>query len=309
MNDPGPTGDRRGLALLAGQCLLVLAACIGIRSVDLRAIRLRLERADTAISHAKAMTRMNRERAAAGKSPAIPAARERSLPGFGIRIPVDLNRYPEMVAYWAWIERRSIVNGYGAVIGNLHLPPETTKRLYKLLNELSASWSDARQAALASGIAYGSEDMSAAITHESQVLASEVRALIGDDLFQKLVDGERLQVSTRSVDSLQSALYVSGCPLNAEQTQAMALIQAQDWPDALESGSEKAVAQRAMMRLPVDPETGLKPYQRQDLDRAASFLSQAQLEGIRLYWIDLNRLGTLQQEAVAAVQKQGGPSK
>lgn len=195
-----------------------------------------------------------------------------------------------------------MLNHYGEAIVALKLPQEKANKLERLLAESTSSVIDALDLARRSGVLYGSPEMK---TVEEQAEASvdgEIRALLSPEDYESIAEASRYESALRGVDQVEEALFSATCPMTQQQTTQLAQVEADYMRDTLDAGTDRAAKLEALLTAPPDPDTGLKPVQQQELDRAAGFLSQAQLAALKQYWLDSNEMAKLQTEAVARVE-------
>jgi hypothetical protein len=163
--------------------------------------------------------------------------------------PVDLMPFILKDPQFDELHRRRLlqqVRGRYGDLKSLNLKPDQQDKLTALLaGELSAP-QDAREAALAQGIADSSPEMSRAIGEAMKSADDEIKALIGDSGFQDLTSLSSQVTTRKNLNStLGSDFIAGGLPLSPDQINALADVQAhfQGSPTELDEAMKDRAAQ------------------------------------------------------------------
>src|ERR1700690_2396783 len=181
-----------------------------------------------------------------------------------------LNDHPEYLAVWRKMIRRQILKDNQDMFSHLSLAPEKLERLKNMMVERRLSEMDAMDAATRNGIGFDASGMSAVRKQVQDQSDQEIASMLGPEDFSEWRHATAVQAyqTNEAVQDIVVDTRDMGVPMTDEQTWKL--------KDAFQASALESYGSN-----PQDPSTGLRPSEQDKLERAAQFLSPAQVQALR----------------------------
>jgi hypothetical protein len=190
-----------------------------------------VSRAQAEITRLKSLVSSLGDLKARAVAPPVPAKDGAgAAPGAADR-GVDLLPYIQKDPLYADLHRRRMLQQVRRRYGDLKflgLPPDQEARLTLLLSNKMSAFQDGHDAAVAQGIADGTQEMARAINQTAKTADDEIKALVGESGFQDLNTRSSLVTARNSINMALSPYFLpSGQALSLDQLNALADVQNQ----------------------------------------------------------------------------------
>jgi hypothetical protein len=187
-----------------------------------------------------------------------------------------LNDHPEFSAVWRRFIRRDVLKENREMFSHLNLPAEKLEKLKDMLVEKRLSEMDAVDAATRNGM--DSLGILAARKRAQSESDEEIESYLGPAGFREWRQAEAVQVyqTNEAVQDIVIDTNDMGAPMTNDQTWKL-------------KEAFHASAQESFGTNQLDPSTGLRPSDQDQLARAASFLSPAQVQALRDIFIQFHQ--------------------
>jgi len=223
---------------------------------------------------------------------------------------IDAGRFPAFQALLIKEQQRNTRKEYDGVLNSAGLPAAKLAQVKKLLLDQAATEQDAIQAAAKVGIDPNSPAMTEALSLSVAEIGDEINGILGEASYDQLTKAMRIGDTTQQLaKNVGLDMADAGAPLSPEQTSALAQIEA-DYATGpqMTNGDSRSAQIAAMMKEPPDPQTGLRPMDQAQLDRATQVLSPQQLQILQQNMVDQNRISVLYQNAANQYDAQQQPA-
>lgn len=141
---------------------------------------------------------------------------------------------PEMQKLAA-VERRAMLDGrFAALFRKLNLSPDSLEKFKALLADRQAAATDVMSAAQANGMnpRENRDQIRALITNAETEIDNNIRATLGDSVYQQYMDYERTMPQRGLTTQLEQRLSYTSTPLNPNQTEQLVTLLAAANPNA-----------------------------------------------------------------------------